>query len=111
MLSDYTVDIIRKDRNGSTTSEKSVPIEAFCTDNHFLLIGLIKQIEDVISQTHGNKRTWPPQIRQQFEQMRHELLDVANNFNRLPHSVRFKGHKIDAFESSEFIASIFNKAK
>ena len=110
MLTEYTVDVIKRTPGGKVVSERQVPIQEYCSSYKRDLVGVLNGIESIMTETYGNNKfEWPQEKYWKFQEMRRTLLNAGNAMERLPYVTRFKGVKIDSIPSDEYMAGVWSK--
>lgn len=110
MLNDYTVTITIKNKDMESVSERTYSLASYCKEMKNNLARIINDVETVLDVLHDGrgKEEWNPDALQRFTVIRRNLLNAANNIERLPGNMRFRGNRIDSIPSGEFVANIVN---
>lgn len=110
MLNDYTVTITIKNKDMESVSERTYSLPSYCKEIKNNLARVINDVENVLYALHNqrNKEDWDPEALQKFVVIRRNLLNAANNIERLPGNLRYHGRRIDSIPSGEFVANIVN---
>lgn len=112
MLSDYTVNIIYKNRALEPVKQKSYSLQDYCQEQKIKLMHTIMDVENAFYRLQNEKckDDWDVDTMNEFQHIRHKLLDAANGIERLPKQLCYKGQNVGSVSSGEFIADIINKA-
>lgn len=108
MLNDYTVNITYKNRALEPVGERSYPFESYCAEQKFNITRTLIDIENAFYRFEKGKpkELWDKEEQEFFQHIRHKLLDVANNIERLPQNLCRNGVNINSMKSSEYFAGI-----
>lgn len=111
MLSDYTVNIVYKNRSLESVSQKSYPLADYCQEQKLNLMHIITDVENAFynMQNNQSKDDWTPDAMETFQHIRHKLLDAANSIERLPKNLHHKGINIGTMNGTDYIAGIVNQ--
>lgn len=110
MINDYTVNVVYKNKNMEPVFKKNYQFADYCQEQKFNLLKVISDVENAFyrSQDGLAKESWPQSVMDDFQRIRHKLLDIANGVERLPQNLCFKGQNVSSIESSVFIAELIN---
>lgn len=98
----YTVNIIYRNREMEEICEKSYDLEEYCKTQKAAVTRLITDIEYALSAAKNGENP-------DFKPIRHRLLDIANNIERLPAQMRVDGKSIYNVSPAEYLAEALNK--
>ena len=110
MLNDFTVNLVIKDKNMRSVSERTYTLQTYCQDLKYNLTRVINDVEDAFCKIQNvkSKDQWSDETVELFQRIRHSLLNNANNIERLPKNARYKGKPSDSVNSAEFLADLIN---
>lgn len=102
MRNDYTVNITYKNRALEPVGERSYPFASYCAEQKFNITRTLIDIENVFYHFNNGrpKEMWEKEDQEYFHHIRHKLLDVANNIERLPQNLCRNGVNISCMDSS-----------
>lgn len=110
MINDYTVNVVYKNRNMEQVFKKNYQLADYCQEQKINILKVISDVENSFyrSQDGFSKESWPQPVIDEFQRIRHKLLDIANSIERLPQNLCFKGQNIGSIDSSVFIGELIN---
>ena len=91
-------------------TERSYPLLSYCLDQKRNLTHIINDVEDAFcSMQNGRaKEDWDASATVAFQRIRHNLLNSANNIERLPRSMRYRNVPVDSIPSADYVAGVIN---
>jgi len=112
MNKDFTVLIDYLNKNMEQISQKKYSFQEYTNMLELEIKRLILDVEDAFYKLEDGKQKadWKEDTTQNFNKIRHKLLDVANAVGRLPKTLHYKGVSCSEVKLSELIAEIVNNA-
>lgn len=109
MLNDYTVNITIRNKDMESVSERNYSFASYCQEQKCNLARVINDVEHAFTDLCGkSKDQWDEETARKFYGIRRNLLNAANNIERLPGNMRYRGTRLDSMPAGEFVAGILN---
>lgn len=110
-MDNYTVNIQFKNKDLETVATRSYTLSNYCEELRFNVMKTIMDVENAFYELQGEKgkRQWDDDTLAMFNRIRHNLLNTANNIQRLPSNLYHNGRNINAIGSGEYVANIVNQ--
>lgn len=109
MLSEYTVDVIKRNKETNSRTYERQGFTDFCKEHRANLTFLLSDIEKYFIKKFGNRKDWNEETMNSFMSIRRVLLNEANTFERLPFTIRRKGQSLNSMPSDQYVANVLNK--
>ena len=112
MDKDFTVLIEYKNRELERVGERSFYFSEYLDIVDLELKRILMDVEDAFYRFEGQqpKELWSKESVEEFQKIRHKILDQANAIKRLPETLRYKGVPINSESLSEFITRLIKNS-
>lgn len=112
MNKEFTVSIDYFNKNMEQINRKTYAFNEYTSMLELEVKRLILDVEDAFYklQNGKTKSEWDDEAMQNFNRIRHKLLDVSNAIGRLPKTLQYKGVSCSEVNLTEFIADMIDKA-
>lgn len=112
MNKDFTVTIDYRNRDLQTINQRTWSFKEYTNMLSLELKRIIMDVEDAFYEFNNGKQKeeWDPQVLNDFQKIRHKLLDQANSIERLPQTLCYKGISCSSIKASELIAEVIDNA-
>lgn len=111
MIHDYSVNVAYRNRETGAIEARRYPFEEYCLDIGYSLKRTLRLVEDAFQdiQNDKSKEDWSEDVLKSFQRIRGALLDNANNIERLPQTLSYKGRSINSLSGSEHVAQLIGE--
>jgi hypothetical protein len=105
MLKDYTVSFTAKDADTGELVNHHVRLETYCREVKTVLMTILNDIEQayVSFESTPNRNLWSKKDYEDFMKIRRNLLNSANNVERLPGNLYFRGKPAQGMPIADLI--------
>lgn len=105
-MNDLTVEVVYMNKNLEKVNVKTYSLKDYVKSLKLELMRIIMDIEDLIYGVTGeSKDNWSAEVVDEFNKIRHKILDQANAIERLPSNLLYKG-KPFPISFAEFLNTI-----
>lgn len=106
MRNEYTVNVVYKNKQMKKIGETDYPFQSYCEQQYSVLMKTLAHMEQLLGEYENNPnwREWEGNTAVVYKNIRNSILDVANNIQRLPLSLRKNGEPILKMSAGEFLA-------
>ena len=111
MIKDYTVSFKVRNPETGNISEQTTSLDQYCSSIKHQLTGVLLNIEKTYELQAGTpkKELWAKKDYEEFMKIRRDILNAANNIERLPYNTKYRGHSIYSIPVSDVINEFANK--
>lgn len=111
MIRDYNVAVSYRNRDTGAMETRRYPFSDYCLDTGYSLKRVLRLVEDAFQDLQDNKpkEEWSDEAVRAFQKIRGQLLDCANNIERLPSTLYYQGKNVNSLTGSEYLAQILGE--